>query len=315
MKKRIIANVMLLIISVTATTISKLFLPRLLYSFMPLSILDQLESLTGIRYSREDLSLLIIFSLYLIAGCVIGIKAKTYKKAVIKSVIVSQGFFLSLLIIDSLHYNVIYFFALMLGYFIHALPWTAIVIVPALLLRFLCSRTKLNRYALIAITTAIIIVAHILLISDYYYRQKDSPEPDFYYGSPAYQGIKQQIVKDSQFQLERCPSSDEEIYVGFGSFPVIGFSKDTEIMVSEFCHQHLFLENDGFGLGSEIKILSIDGVRPDEASVRDGTYPFVAEYYAAIRKGEEDDNGGRFLEWILSDEGQACIRQSGYFSF
>jgi phosphate transport system substrate-binding protein len=73
-----------------------------------------------------------------------------------------------------------------------------------------------------------------------------------------------------------------------------------------------FFENDGYRLGSEVKILSIDGVQPNEASIRNGTYPYATNFYAAIRKGEEDDNGGRFLEWILSDEGQACIRQSGY---
>ena len=74
-----------------------------------------------------------------------------------------------------------------------------------------------------------------------------------------------------------------------------------------------FLENDGYGLDGEIKILSIDGTYPYETNIRNGTYPYVANYSAAIRKGEEEDTGGRFLEWILSDEGQACIQQAGYF--
>jgi len=73
-----------------------------------------------------------------------------------------------------------------------------------------------------------------------------------------------------------------------------------------------FLENDGYRLDSEIKILSIDGVLPDENNIRDGTYPFVVNHYAVIRTGEENDNGGLFVEWILSDEGQACIREAGY---
>ena len=73
-----------------------------------------------------------------------------------------------------------------------------------------------------------------------------------------------------------------------------------------------FLENDGFELDGEIKILSIDGIYPNETNIRNGTYSYVINFYAAIRKGEEDYNGGRFLEWILSEEGQACIRQAGY---
>ena len=79
-----------------------------------------------------------------------------------------------------------------------------------------------------------------------------------------------------------------------------------------------FLESDGFRLGSEFKILNIDGVRPDETSIRNGSYPHVVNFYTAIRTGEEageyedEGRGRRFLEWILSDEGQDCIRLAGY---
>jgi len=63
---------------------------------------------------------------------------------------------------------------------------------------------------------------------------------------------------------------------------------------------------------ANIKILKIDGISPDAENLRDGSYPLVACYYGVIRGGEEDSIGGLFLDWMLSPEGQRCIRQAGY---
>ena len=405
------------------------------------------------------------------------------------------------MIIGSLYAGA-FIFAWTFQYFIFALPGIVVVILPALFLRFLCPRVKLNQYVLFAIASAIIIIAYIPLCGGYSNIEKNTSEIDYMRSTPVYKGIKKQIVENSQFQLERDLSVGEEKYLGFGSFPAISYHRESEIMVSEFCHQHLdflqlneqysitehtnsvnwidcpvfylvnkkdfdvtsytgyaaswassfllkfedfagrpadivilpgepaesypnndretveiksspialdalvfivhkdnpvnnlsteqlrdiyagniknwqelggenkqiknyqrdrfsytqsmmekiimqgksmtkpvqvnngigdmdtafyqnypesigycllsFLVNDGYNLGDETKILSIDGVLPDEANIRNSKYPYITNYSAAIRKGEENDNDGRFLDWILSDEGQACIRQAGY---
>lgn len=61
-----------------------------------------------------------------------------------------------------------------------------------------------------------------------------------------------------------------------------------------------------------IKMLRIDGVAPDDGNIRSGAYPFSTHYYGVIRGGEEQAAGGLFLDWMLSEEGQRCIRQAGY---
>ncbi|MCL1819313.1 MAG: substrate-binding domain-containing protein, partial [Oscillospiraceae bacterium] len=368
----------------------------------------------------------------------------------------------------------------------------AVAVIPAVLLCFLRPRVKLNKYILLTVSSAIIIAAYIPLSGWYSNVGKNAPELDYMYNKPIYKGIKQQIVENSQFQLERDLSSGEEQYTGYGNFPIIGYTSESAAMCSEFCYQHLrlqeqdnqynilyntvsydikqtlnslvnggfypwwidryskfkgladnerpvdivilpgkpedsylnnnretveivsvpialdalvfivhkdnpvdilsteqlrdiyagkiknwqelggennkiknyqrsrlsltnrvmnemimkgtpltkpvqvknlsdwdeaayqnfpesigycllsFLENDGFRLDGKYKILSIDDIQPNETNIGNGTYPYVANFYAAIRKGEEEDTGGRFLEWILSDEGQACIRQAGY---
>ncbi len=64
----------------------------------------------------------------------------------------------------------------------------------------------------------------------------------------------------------------------------------------------------------DIKILKVDGIMPSDENVRNNSYAFIAPYNAVIRSTDVDEVGGRFLNWMLSDEGQACIAQAGYVS-
>ena len=63
-----------------------------------------------------------------------------------------------------------------------------------------------------------------------------------------------------------------------------------------------------------IKTIAVNGIAPTDDNIRSGAYPFTTNYYAVIREGDEDDIGGQFLNWMLSDEGQQCIAQAGYIS-
>jgi phosphate transport system substrate-binding protein len=64
----------------------------------------------------------------------------------------------------------------------------------------------------------------------------------------------------------------------------------------------------------DIKILKVDGVMPSDENVRNSSYAFVTPYNAVIRSTDINEAGGRFLSWILSDEGQASVSQAGYIS-
>lgn len=62
----------------------------------------------------------------------------------------------------------------------------------------------------------------------------------------------------------------------------------------------------------DIKVLSINGVAPNDENVRAEKYPFTTNYYGVIRSEDENAVGGKFLKWMLSAEGQKCIAQAGY---
>ena len=72
---------------------------------------------------------------------------------------------------------------------------------------------------------------------------------------------------------------------------------------------------DNLYKNDNIKILKIDGVSPDAENLRSGAYPLTVNYYGVIRGGAEMFKGGLFLDWMLSPEGQACIKQAGYIPY
>ena len=69
---------------------------------------------------------------------------------------------------------------------------------------------------------------------------------------------------------------------------------------------------DGIVGNSKVKMLSLNGVFPNEENIRNRSYPIVAQFYAIYRKDNENTNIPLLIEWILSDEGQTIIEECGY---
>ena len=71
---------------------------------------------------------------------------------------------------------------------------------------------------------------------------------------------------------------------------------------------------DNLYKNDEIKTIAIDGIYPTDENIRTEAYPYTTNYYGVIRKEDEKGRGGKFLEWILSEEGQKCVGQAGYIT-
>ena len=61
----------------------------------------------------------------------------------------------------------------------------------------------------------------------------------------------------------------------------------------------------------DTKLLSVDGVAPTAENISNGSYPFVANFYA-VTNGEPTGNTKILIDWILSEEGQKLIERTGY---
>jgi phosphate transport system substrate-binding protein len=69
----------------------------------------------------------------------------------------------------------------------------------------------------------------------------------------------------------------------------------------------------------DIRLLALNGVEPTKETIRDGSYPIASEFYAVTASpiGEEapqesDEVMAGFLEWVLSEQGQQIIEETGY---
>lgn len=69
---------------------------------------------------------------------------------------------------------------------------------------------------------------------------------------------------------------------------------------------------DGIVANKGVKMLSLNGVYPSAENIQNGTYPIIAKFYAIYRADNTNENIPILINWILSDEGQKLIEESGY---
>lgn len=69
---------------------------------------------------------------------------------------------------------------------------------------------------------------------------------------------------------------------------------------------------EGIIKNPDIKMISIDGAAPTSENIRNGSYPILTPIYAVTYKENQNGNIDKLLEWILSDEGQYIINETGY---
>ena len=69
---------------------------------------------------------------------------------------------------------------------------------------------------------------------------------------------------------------------------------------------------DGVVENEDVKMLSLNGVYPSKENIENDTYPVIAQFYAIYRADNENENIPALIDWILSDEGQKIIEDTGY---
>lgn len=69
---------------------------------------------------------------------------------------------------------------------------------------------------------------------------------------------------------------------------------------------------EGIIQNPDIKMISIDGVAPTAENIRNGSYPVVTPIYAVTYEENTNKNVDKLLDWILSEEGQYIIEETGY---
>jgi len=69
---------------------------------------------------------------------------------------------------------------------------------------------------------------------------------------------------------------------------------------------------EGIVCHPDIKMIAINGVAPTAENIRNTTYPIIAPVYAVTYENNPNPNVDLFIAWMLSEEGQYIIKESGY---
>ncbi len=69
---------------------------------------------------------------------------------------------------------------------------------------------------------------------------------------------------------------------------------------------------EGIIKNPDIKLLSVDSVAPTAENIKNGKYPIVTEIYAVTYEEQTNENVDKLLNWILSEEGQYILEETGY---
>ena len=62
---------------------------------------------------------------------------------------------------------------------------------------------------------------------------------------------------------------------------------------------------------SKVKIIAIDGIKPTKENISSGQYPLYRPLYLTLNKTKATKQAKEFVEFVLSDEGQAIMSQQG----
>ena len=66
-------------------------------------------------------------------------------------------------------------------------------------------------------------------------------------------------------------------------------------------------------VAGNIKLLGIDGVKPNNQTIQDGSYPYNTAYYIVINKADDENSAARKLaNEMLSKRGQKVAQEAGY---
>ena len=69
---------------------------------------------------------------------------------------------------------------------------------------------------------------------------------------------------------------------------------------------------EGIIQNPDIKVIAIDGIAPTVENIQSGSYPIIAPVYAVTYEGNDNPHVQELINWMLSEEGQYIIEQTGY---
>jgi phosphate transport system substrate-binding protein len=117
----------------------------------------------------------------------------------------------------------------------------------------------------------------------------------------------QELMEDLVMQGRRMVDAPDMIFPGMMG-PINAISSDPQgIGYSVYFYASFMLPDEN------VKLLGVEGVVPTSETIASREYPLVTEVYAVVRADTAADSSAVMLrDWLLTDEGQETVEESGY---
>ncbi len=88
---------------------------------------------------------------------------------------------------------------------------------------------------------------------------------------------------------------------------------EASIGYSYYYYATTMFEDMDKDITNRIRLLGIDGIEPNNETIKNDTYPLQTAYYIVINKKEpKDSNTRKLVDAMLSTRGQAVAKEAGY---
>lgn len=127
------------------------------------------------------------------------------------------------------------------------------------------------------------------------------------------------VESGSQVLMEKLVMQENKMITPEKDFVITGMGEIIEKVASYedeknalgysvYYYIRAFLDKD-----YKIKLINANGVAPSNETIKNGTYPYVQDFYAVIKTSEKEDSGARKLfNFLTSKEGKDLITGAGY---
>jgi phosphate transport system substrate-binding protein len=125
-------------------------------------------------------------------------------------------------------------------------------------------------------------------------------------------GMLELVMKDKKIMeapVEYIPMSMAEIINLVASYK----NQAAAIGYSYYYYATTMYQEIDKDIANSIKLLGINGIKPNENTIKSGEYPFTTSYYIVIDKSKSEDSDTRKLvNLMLSTRGQKVAKEAGY---
>ena len=94
-------------------------------------------------------------------------------------------------------------------------------------------------------------------------------------------------------------------------FDIVDVVSDYDNGINSIGYSYYYFANTMY-LGENVKMLKVEGVAPNNSTIKAEKYPIMTAYYAVTRANEDNANTLKLLDAMLSPRGQKAAEEAGY---